>query len=214
MDRKLGWKLSMATLSKFERLFRSPDSPRDKFLSRLFGIFSEDVVRFWCSEPQARFEDLGRPTIKRLDGEGRRGCTFDFTFRSRSDGGIYVGEMKCELEYQGYKYLTLESPEQLKHHSLEPFQVFLDLAKNPKNYLVTANGRPQPIDGSILVWGRATEEGRRSVIEKYELSAILTIEEIISDLLTWENKEYLEFVRRRESWSQELFTGLTDLRIG
>ena len=118
------------------------------------------------------------------------------------------------VKYQGYKYLTLESPEQLKHHSLEPFQVFLDLAKNPKNYLVMVNGSPQPIDGCILVWGRATEEGRRSVIETYGLSAILTIEEIINDLLVWENKEYLEFVRRRENWSQELFNGLRDVRIG
>jgi hypothetical protein len=204
----------MTTLSKFESLFRSPDSPRDKFLSRLFGIFSEDVVRFWCSEAQAPFEDLGRPTVKGLNGSGKRGRTFDFTFRSRTDGRIYVGEMKCELEYQGYKYLTLESPEQLEHHSLESFQIFLDLAKNPNNYLVTTNHSPQPIGGCILVWGRATAEGRGSVTERYGLNAVLTIEEVISDLLTWENKEYLEFVNTRENWSQELFSGLRDLRIG
>ena len=204
----------MASLSKFENLFRTSDSPRDKFLSRLFGIFSEDIVRFWCTSPDSPYENLGRPTIKRPDGSGGRGCTLDFTFRSRTDGRVYIGEMKCELEYQAYRFLTLESPAQLKHHSLEAFNVFLDVAKNPANYLVTVNGISQSVDGSILVWGRVTEQGRKSVIEKHGLSAILTIEEIINDLLIWENQEFVEFVNKREKWCQELFAGLRDLRVG
>jgi hypothetical protein len=48
----------------FPMLFRSSSSARDKFLSRLFGIFSEEIVRIWCRAPDAPYEDLGRPTIR------------------------------------------------------------------------------------------------------------------------------------------------------
>lgn len=30
----------------FRQLFKSPASDRDKFLARLFGLFSEEIVRF------------------------------------------------------------------------------------------------------------------------------------------------------------------------
>ena len=50
----------------FSEFFRQPDRPgRDKYLSRLFGIFSEEVVRAWCTLPTARYEDIGRPYLKR-----------------------------------------------------------------------------------------------------------------------------------------------------
>ena len=47
----------------FEALFRTSSSSRDKFLARLFGLFSEDLVRLWCRNPKAPYEDLGRPNI-------------------------------------------------------------------------------------------------------------------------------------------------------
>lgn len=62
----------------FERLFRSGNARADKFMSRLFGIFSEDIVRCWAKDPQCPYEDLGRPTLKRPDE--KRGYTLDFTF--------------------------------------------------------------------------------------------------------------------------------------
>ncbi len=31
----------------FEQFFRSDKSARDKYLSRLFGIFNENVVKYW-----------------------------------------------------------------------------------------------------------------------------------------------------------------------
>jgi hypothetical protein len=202
----------VASSSNFEGLFRTSNGRRDKFLAKVFSTFSEDIIRLWCASPQSLYEDLGRPTIKRIDGSGGKRFTLDFTFRSKNDGHIYVGEMKCELEYQGYKFLTLESPEQLKHHSKDAFLTFLDMARSPRDYSVTVNGRPQSIDGSILVWGRATAGGRSSVMKTFGLSTILTVEEVIIDLLTWESKEFLEYVDEREKWCRELFDGLRNLK--
>ena len=191
---------------KFQNLFQSMNGPRDKFLSRLFGIFNEEIVRCWCQDNRAPYRNLGRPTIK--PASHLRGLTLDFAFQSKSDNAVYVGEMKCELEYENYRYLTLESPMQLEHHRKEAFRLFLDIAQNAKQYIVTVGGRPQLVSGSILVWGSYTESGRASVIAKYRLHDILSLESIIADLLAWENKDFNELLDKYQTWSNELFTRL------
>ena len=193
-------------MSTFETIFHSSEPDRDKFLSRIFGIFNEDMVRCWCSDPRSPFEDIGRPTI--TPHQAPRGYTLDFTLRSRETGKIYVGEMKCELEYQNYRYLTLESSSQLEHHAKEAFRLFLDAATSPNRHRVTTRGQPQTINGAVLVWGRCTEAGRSSVIKEYGLHAILSLEEIIGDLITWRNECFAELLNQRANWCNELFNGL------
>lgn len=197
------------TTTTFQSLFRSNIPARDKFFSRVFGIFNEEIVRCWGRSPQAPYEELGRPTIKPVGA--KRGYTLDFTFRSKNDGLVYIAEMKCELEYENYRYLTLESPSQLDHHSKEAFRIFLDAPQNMSQYAVTVKGRSQTINGSILVWGRYTEQGRASVIVQHGFSDILSLEVIINDLMAWRNQAYTELIRQYERWCGELFTGLTSL---
>jgi hypothetical protein len=121
--------------------------------------------------------------------------------------------MKCELAFDKYKYLTLESPSQLDHHIKEKkaFRVFLDVIHNTDGYIITVGKLSQPINGSILVWGRCTEQGRARVIAQYGFADILSLEAIIHDLLAWQNQDYIDLVGRYETWSAELFAGLRAL---
>ena len=187
----------------FERLFKTGIGPRDKFLSRLFGIFSEEIVRTWCRCAQAPYQDLGRPTV-RLSAESR-GKALDFTFRSRADGRVFVSEMKCELEFENYRYLTLTDHRQLAHHATDAFQRFLDLARNPGAHGVTVNGKHVSPAGAILVWGSVTGEGRVDVRQATGVVDVLSVEDIISDLLVWNPLEYREFVEARAQWCEDLF---------
>ena len=188
----------------FEQFFRSHDFTRDKFLSRFFGIFSEEIVRIWCKCPKSPYEDLGRPTLKRP--EEKRGRTLDFTFRSKQDGRIYVGELKCELEFENYRYLALTSPSQLDHHTGEAFRWFLAIAKDPRQYTVTVKGSSISVSGAVLVWGSITSEGRKTVMNTTGLADVLSLEQIITDLLIWDNQDYSKFMERRATWCQELFS--------
>lgn len=127
--------------------------------------------------------------------------------RSNQSRIIFVGELKCELEYENYKYLTLTSSSQIKHHSKNAFEKFLYIAKNNNNdrYKVTIKGKNKPISGAILVWGNITPEGRTSVMNDYGLADVLSLEQIINDLIIWNNQDYLDFIKQREKWCQELF---------
>lgn len=191
----------------FQQIFTSKTPARDKFLSRVFGIFSEEIVRCWCSDDQAPYTNLGRPTIR--ESRQARGYSLDFTFQSKTDNLIYVGEMKCELELANYRYLVLKEPEQLTHHlGKEAFRLFLDLANTPQKYVVTRNGKPQNISGAILVWGSCTDEGRKKVLEQHGFRDILSLESIVADLVQWKNKNFLDLLAEREAWVNEMFSGL------
>lgn len=140
----------------FEEIFHTSNSAKDKFLSRLFGLFSEDVVRQWCRCPDASYENLGRPTIK-IPGE-QRGYTLDFTLRDRTTGDLYVTEMKCELEFENYRYLRLNGPDQVRHHHVpagasSAFKRFVEFAKDQNAFDVRVSGKPLSVNGAILIWG-------------------------------------------------------------
>jgi len=194
----------------FQEIFRSDCSKRDKFLSRVFGIFSEEIIRCWCDSGRAPYCNLGRPTIKLPDE--KRGCTLDFTFKSR-DGRVFVGEMKCELEYEQYSHLTLECPKQVEYHKGgKAFGRFLEIAKDPSRFEVTADGTPVAISGSILVWGRCTQAGRTAIMSQYGLHDVLSLEAIISDLLTWQNERFNTLLNQHEIWTGWLFEGLRKMK--
>ena len=120
------------------------DSKRDKFLAKVFGTFSEKIVEIWCECEKSKYRNLGRPTIS---CSNRRNVTLDFTFKSRLDEKIFIAEQKCWLEYEDYKYLTLDSAAQLERvgKSNESFDRFLKTAKktaeNPGKYSVTVTCR-------------------------------------------------------------------------
>jgi hypothetical protein len=191
--------------SQFVDVFRG-SSDRAKFLARVFGIFSEDIVRLWAASPGAPYEDLGRPTI-RFNGE-TTGSTLDFTFRHRASGKVHVAEMKCEIEYQGFRYSVLESPEQLAHHTKAAFRSFLRAAKEPGAATVNVRRRAVPIDGAILVWGAATPEGCTIVGEHHGFADVLTVESMIAYLTASNDARYLAMLGARRKWLDEMFSGL------
>jgi hypothetical protein len=127
-----------------QSLFRSDDVERNKFLSRLFGIFSEEIVRCWTNDNQAPYQNLGRPTI-RPKGSQQRGTVLDFPLKSKTDGQIYITEMKCWMEYEKHSFLTPEDPAQVKkaRKFTKGFPVFLDVAKSPSQFTLTVGTTPQ-----------------------------------------------------------------------
>lgn len=194
--------MSTADPATFEGLFRTTDGARDNFLARLFGIFNEDVVRHWCRNPAATYEDLGRPTVFTQEG-----CwhTLDFTLRDRRTGRTYASEMKCELSFEGYRYLRLVGSDQLDHHAGAAFQRFLELSRPGHGLVVKVAGRPTQVDGAILVWGATTESGERAVRERFGLADVLSVEQMISDLHRWDDEEWAARTATLRRWCNELF---------
>lgn len=202
-DLDLGW-------GGIESIFNTGVAARDKFSSRLFGLFSEDVVRDWCAAPQSRFANVGRPTLY-ADGEAR-GYTLDFALQPPDATGVFVAEMKCELEFEGYRYLTLETASQIEHHRSPAFLRFLDLSFDPQRFEVRIGGRPRDVLGTILVWGAASQAGKAAAKERYGFSDVLTVDECLADLKSWGGATpWRERVDRLRGWSNSLFDGLVGI---
>src|SRR5262249_18461062 len=151
---------------------------------------SEEVVALWASDPRSPFQGLGRPTIK-TPGD-RRGHTLDFTLRDRSTNLVYVAEMKCEIEYLGFTYFVLERLDQLDHHKKPAFAALLRAAKGDGSQEVYLDGKKIEVHGAILIWGAATDEGKRAVVEEKGFHTVLTVADICRDLASWNHKGFQE----------------------
>lgn len=189
----------MATL---ESLFRSGDPKRDNFLSRIFGIFSEEVVRYWCANTRSKYVDLGRPTLHTADGKWH---TLDFTLRDQSTSKTYVAEMKCELAYDNYRYLRLTGTEQLEHHRGAAFVRFLETAHESHELIVKVGAKPIKSDGAILVWGATTPQGVDAVKLATNVIDVLSLEHMIEDLQRWQDAEWKTRTQQIRTWCDELF---------
>jgi hypothetical protein len=199
--------------SRFESIFKTSNPTRDKYLARLFGLFSEEVVLNWCGCPTAPYENLGRPT---LWVSNKRGSTLDFTLRHRDTGETFVAEMKCWLEFDNYRYLRLVDSAQLQRIVSQKIagsalQEFLRLAKEPSTFEVRVNGRPLPgqVNGAILIWGATSDSGSKAVIDEYSFADVLSVETILDDLRVWMPTRWSERINELRHWSDELFTYLT-----
>jgi hypothetical protein len=187
---------------------------RDKFLARLFGIFSEKIVEIWAKDERAPYKNLGRPTVKQKTEENKRGSTYDFTLKERSTERVFVCEQKCELELHKHRYLELEDPEKQFKHMIgkeeDSFKKFLDVGKNPGKYIFSVNGERQreSISGIILIWGKVSENGRDKAIEMYNVYDVLSLEKIVNQLLSWKPEEYRKLIRDRQGWSNTFFENL------
>jgi hypothetical protein len=185
---------------------RNGNPERAKFLSRVFGIFSEQVVSLWAADERAPYRNLGRPTLR--TAEDSKGHTLDFALKERSTGNIYVSEMKCEIEFQNFRYFILESAGQLDHHKKPAFDAFLKAA-HPSAGLIAYVGKKSIMSsGAILIWGAITPQGRADVMKAKGIHDVLSVDAICRNLAEWRPAAYAALIDQRSQWCQELFSGL------
>jgi len=197
----------------FRRVFESEDlkSARAKFLSRVFGIFSEEVVKVWARNSYAPYENLGRPTLRRIDDGARH--TIDFTLKDRRTKAVFVAEMKCEIQYQNFAYFVLKGDDQLEHHEKPAFRAFLEAARRPsesqpQKWKVFVKNHEIAVEGAILIWGAATEDGKAQVKQCRGFHDVLTLAEICRDLRNWDCEEFKGLLREHQRWCNEMFDSL------
>lgn len=196
----------------FQSIFRREVDlkARAKFLSRIFGIFSEDIVSLWASDARAPYENLGRPTLK--SSNDRHGYTLDFTLKERATGNIYVAEMKCEIEYQKFKYFVLDNVEQLAHHKKPAFDAFLRATSPSTDQVVYVKGKRVDTHGAILIWGSVSMDGKKAVMASKGFRDILSVANICDDLISWNHDGYRALIVQRQEWCNDLFGSLLNTK--
>ena len=197
------------------------DCKREKFLSRLFGILSEEIVKVWCDNCKSPYKDLGRPSLYE-DGK-YTGTTLDFTFKDRITDKIYIVEMKCEIQYENFKYFYLSDDSELNrfldHHNKKAFERFKKLPTESDKYIIkypdpefsTKKKQLDNIDGIILIWGKVDQEkieNKKIESSSFNFHQILSVERMISDLIEWEDEDYKCMIDAYQCWSNDMFDQL------
>lgn len=210
-------------MMNFDEIFNSVSPNRDKFLSRIFGIFAEEIIRIWCNDKRSTYENLGRPSIY-SPPNNRRPSTLDFTFRERNNTNkIYIVEMKCWLEYERYKFLPLECvnfPGVIRiMNNSKGFKEFLKLAQRPNDDNVRISYKAitgdvvnnVQIAGAILIWSKVDALNISRLKLTYRFADVLSLEGICNELISWENTEYCELMNKKKNWCDFLFNKLLNI---
>jgi len=117
--------------------------------------------------------------------------------------------MKCWTSYEKYRHLTLRDASQLEPlRKQKSFDQFLEFTHSPDKYVVAVNSKSQLANGSILIWATCTKDGCASSIAKYGIYDVLSLEDIVDNLLHWGSLPFIELINQREKWCYELFNGL------
>ncbi|GHT25519.1 hypothetical protein AGMMS4957_20460 [Bacteroidia bacterium] len=196
----------------FKELIDCEISERDKYISRVFGVFSEKIAEIYFKSGYSEYESLGRPTLYKIND--KKGYTLDFTLKNRKTSEFYICEMKCELQYENCKYLELSKSNQIKHHedNKKAFQYFLDIPQNASNYRVEIKSTKEEIKpaGIILLWGKISNDKNAidAVKTNYKITEILSLEDMINTMVEKNYDKYFDFVKERIEWSKYLFDNL------
>ena len=67
------------------------------------------------------------------------------------------------------------------------------------------NKEEKRIDGRILIWAKYEEDGKKMMLKKLNLYDIMSIDEVIKDLIGWQDKEYFNFLNKKEEVIRKLF---------
>ena len=116
--------------------------------------------------------------------------------------------MKCEIEYQNFRYFILDHENQLAHHKKPAFAAFLAAARLPDSAEVRVRGQKIQTHGAILIWGAIETDAVAPIRTSTGLHDILSLEKICRDLVDWQNPDYLALIAQRREWCDRLFAGL------
>ncbi len=187
---------------------------RDNFLSRLLGIFSEDLVTIWSSEQKSKYRSIGKGRPNLYYKDSKKPFTLDFTLQEKTSRSIYMCEMKCWLSYEKYKYTELGSVKQIEKllgsSDFKALKHFCRFSESQKGYKVLVDKIPQNIDGTILIWSSVNKETKEEIKNKYHFHDILSFEEIVNDLIKWKSEKYQTLIKTKYYWISHLFYLLTE----
>ena len=183
----------------FDSLFQSPNPERNHFTISVFNLFSQEIVECWVQDSHSPFTDRGKGSLRKSGAS--RGIGLDLAVEYRKQ--VYGMLLRCDLEAD--KPLT--NPAQIVQDT-KSFKLLLDAAATPTKYTVLIDSKKHDLGGVILVWSSVDEKAVRAARRQYALADILSLEQIISDLIAWGNRDFQMLLDRRVAWSHDLFKAL------
>ena len=184
-----------------EKLFHSANPERDAFMANVFNLFSHDIVRCWVRDDQSPYDDLGKATLRKSGASRGQGLDFGFGRRKQA----YAVLLKCDPAADK----TLSEPAQIKQaNTTKTFAMYLDAASHPDKYQIVTSSETYPASGSVLIWSGVDPKAGRTIKKAFNFHDLLSLEQIIADLIVWHNRDFHMLLDHRVAWSHDLFKGL------
>lgn len=113
------------------------------------------------------------------------------------------------MAWMNYAHLRLDRSAQVARHTgKRAFDWFLEAARDPGKRTVKNGGKPVRIHGAILVWGAVTPVGRQAAMADYGFADVLGLEDMLSDLVAWQDPAWSAHVEELAAYASGLFEAL------
>jgi len=185
---------------------------RANFLSRIFGIISEEVVGLWLSDNEI-YENLNeRPLLIANNDPGKK-VTLDFTIMNKR-GEIFIVEQKNLFAYKNGSLCSMDDNQEFSNSfkkwseskiKMTPaFKYFIGFSKNQEDYTVKLKNSGD-ISGTILIWSSCTDRGKKKYMMECGFKDVLSVENMLNDLIRSKNSNYKKWIDERKAWIDDLF---------
>ena len=193
------------------------NSKQVNFLSRIVGVFSEEIVRFWLENERCKYINIGRPQVS-TSGDPKN-YTLDFLLQNTKTKKYFIAEQKC---FFGFKNGTLKKISEVETFTMEfekwstkksistiAWDRFINFDKDTS--VVSNKQKKYSVSGKVLIWASYDKKAKENFQKKYKLSDVISFEHIIRDLKDWSDESYIKFIKEKQKWINELFKNFTTL---
>lgn len=198
------------------------EQSRNNFIARFFGIIGEEISKIWLENEKSNFHNLGRPTIRWRDVDGKeKRVTLDFLLKEKEGNeNYYIVEQKNFFSYKNGKLRTFnDSPEfeksfeswnKSKVKSSNAWRVFRDFEKHQVKSVMTSKKEIIPlskIKGSILIWSEIdlNESYFLNKLKKESsIKKVIGLTTIIKELNQENNVKFIDLVKEKENWINDV----------
>lgn len=192
------------------------------FLSRIFGVFSEEIVKIWCANDLINegYKYIGKPHIKIKDK--KRPLELDHLLYSEIKNEYYLVEQKSFHGYKNGKLASMEDTDiflksfktwsrgKSKNQKSKAWDIFINFVEHPME--VNCNGNSYHDIKTLLIWSKGTPEGKRKFIDNSGIgvSEVLFLIDLKNALIQCEDQQYKALIDKKKKWIDELFIDLLD----
>ena len=211
---------------ELQKIFKNADEKQNNLLTRVFGIFSEEIINCWLAYPDCEYKNLGRPSIYK---KNERPSTLDFLFEKKkgtNKGALYIVEQKCLFSYNKGNLLCMTetnlehfekwSTQKAKYSKAwKDFREIHSYLKNEDVVIKWKGSTPEltkKVVGNILIWGKWMDNTKHA---DPKIDKIISMESIMNEMNEWDNLgvkssgvSFKEFILSKKKLVNNMFNEL------
>ncbi len=196
-------------------------SKQNNYLSRLIGLFGEEISEKWLANDNSAYSNFGRPTIYWIEEGKKKRATLDFLIER--EGKIYIVEQKNFFAYNKGRLRTIDSSDDFrkafaswnttKNKATPAWKIFNSFEQHEYEIKI-GKKEYRKLDGKVVFWSDLIEADKdyfltlSEELNRTRYNDAIGLVQMINDLKRWKDTDYEALIENYIQWNKDLFDNL------